>query len=63
MIFYIIGLIVITGFILLQDWLIYKNRGHAQPNNSDKTNFPIITNSEDAHAQKLADFYKKDEKK
>ncbi len=39
---------------LIIDWLSFKNRGHAQPD-QDQRNFPIITNAEDASSQKQID--------
>ena len=50
---------IITMSILL-DWLIYKHRGRAQPDDPNDKNLPVITSVEDARAQRLADLYTKD---
>jgi hypothetical protein len=45
----IIALAIILFMMILRDWLLYKNRGSATPD--DQKNSPVITGSEDALSQ------------
>lgn len=49
------------GMILCSDWLFYKLRGRAQPDSEDPNSL-VITNGEDATAQRLVDLGKREKK-
>jgi len=40
---------------LILDWLIYKNRGHVQPDDPNDEDYPIITGPGDARIQQQID--------
>ena len=40
---------------LIVSWFTYKHRGHAQPDQPDDKNYPIITGMGDASAQRIID--------
>ena len=50
MLTFIIVFLVLTGLAIMKDWLIYKHRGRARPDNPNEENPPVITGPEDASA-------------
>ncbi len=59
-----LGLSVFVFFIVgmcLQDWLTFKLRGYAKPDDPDSKNYPIITGPSDAEAHWTVDRFKKPE--
>jgi len=58
--FLIVGVVVI-GMLILKDWLVYKHRGRARPDDPNDENPPVVTGPEDALAQRLIDLSKKDQ--
>jgi len=47
--------------LILKDWLVYKHRGRARPDDPNDENPPVVTGPEDALAQRLIDLSKKDQ--
>ena len=40
---------------IILDWKIFQSRGHVQPDDPEQKDFPIITNAQDAAAQRQID--------
>lgn len=55
--YFLISALLIVGMVIARDWLIYKHRGRAQPDDPQDQNPPIVTGPEDARAQRLMDLY------
>ena len=54
-------ILVFAAIMILEivlGWLLYINRGYAQPADPSQENYPIITDREDALAHKIADRYR-----
>jgi hypothetical protein len=56
--YYIIGGLLIVGMLILKDWLLYKSRGHAQPDQETGENYPVITGVKDALSYRQIDWAK-----
>lgn len=59
MFYFLFMAVFITGLLISRDWLIYKHRGQAQPDDPTDPNPPVVTGPEDARAQRLLDLSRK----
>jgi hypothetical protein len=50
----------VTWLVILKDYLFYKHKGRAFPDEPSDENPLVVTGQEDARAQRLADLYMKD---
>ncbi len=55
--------VVITGLVIIKDWLFYKHRGRVQPDDPSDENPPVITGPSDALSQRLVDLCSKEKSK
>lgn len=63
MFYLIIIFLVVVGMEITRDWLVYKHRGRAKPDDQNQENPPVITGPEDASAQRLIDLAQENEEK
>lgn len=55
--YFIIIALFLIGLQIAQDWLVYKMRGRAQPDDPQDENPPVITGPQDARAQRYLDIF------
>ncbi len=55
------AILLLLGGGMLFDWLMFKGCGHAQPDEPDQEDYPVITGSADAHAVRQVDLALKSE--
>jgi hypothetical protein len=59
----IITIVLVLAMVFTYDWLLYKNRGRAQPDSPEDSNPQVIRTEEDAIANRIIDLSKNRERK